>query len=185
MNIAQLLVRAATTCPERPAIVHGDRVLWDYRSFARRASAIAAGLRYSLGLTPGDRVAVFMTNNPEYLEILYAIWWAGMVAVPVNAKLHPRELAFVLGDAEASCLFISDDFASSAIPLIEGIPTLRKMLIPGTADYHALLQSEPMSLTHRAPEDPAWLFYTSGTTGNPKGVIETHRNLWSRPVATQ
>ena len=100
-----------------------------------------------------------------------------MVAVPVNAKLHPRELAFVLGDAEASCLFISDDLASTTISVIEGMPTLRKTLIPGTAEYHALLQSKPISMTHRAPEDPAWLFYTSGTTGNPKGVMETHRNL--------
>lgn len=177
MNVAQLLVRAATAYPERPAILHGDRVLWDYRSFARRASAIAAGLRYSMGLIPGDRVAVFMTNSPEYLEILYAIWWAGMVAVPVNAKLHPRELAFVLGDAEASCLFVSDDLAPTTIPVIEGMPTLRNTLTPGTADYDALLHSEPMPLTLRAPEDLAWLFYTSGTTGNPKGVMQTHRNL--------
>ena len=116
-------------------------MLWDYRTFARRASAIAAGLRKSAGLTPGDRVAVFMTNSPQYLEILYAIWWAGMVAVPVNAKLHPRELAFVLGDAEASCLFIGDDLASSTIPVIEGNHALRQTLIPGTVDYDALLQS--------------------------------------------
>jgi long-chain acyl-CoA synthetase len=177
VNIAQLLLRAATAYPERPAILHGDRVLWDYGSFARRASAIAAGLRSRVGLAPGDRVAVFMTNSPEYLEILYAIWWAGLVAVPVNAKLHPRELAFVLGDADASCLFIGGDLAPTAIPVIEGMPALRRTLTPGTADYDALLQSEPIPLTHRAPEDLAWLFYTSGTTGNPKGVMTTHRNL--------
>jgi long-chain acyl-CoA synthetase len=86
-------------------------------------------------------------------------------------------LAFVLGDADASCLFIGGDLAPTAIPVIEGMPALRRTLTPGTADYDALLQSEPIPLTHRAPEDLAWLFYTSGTTGNPKGAMTTHRNL--------
>lgn len=172
MNIAQLLLRSATVHPERPAILHGARVHHDYRTFAGRAAAIAGGLR-AKGYMAGDRVAVFMTNCPEYLEVLYGIWWAGLVAVPVNAKLNPRELAFVLDDAEACCLFVSADLAGESGPLVSDIP----VVTPGTADYETLLQSASLALQPRAPDDLAWLFYTSGTTGHPKGVMETHRNL--------
>ncbi|HJV93821.1 MAG TPA: AMP-binding protein [Azonexus sp.] len=172
MNIAQLLLRSATVHPERPAILHGARLLHDYRSFAERAAAIAGGL-HGRGYAAGDRVAVFMTNCPEYLEVLYGIWWAGLVAVPVNAKLHPRELAFVLDDAEACCLFVSADLAGESGPLVGDIP----VVTPGTADYAALLGTTPLALQPRAADDLAWLFYTSGTTGHPKGVMETHRNL--------
>ncbi|PKO87450.1 MAG: AMP-dependent synthetase [Betaproteobacteria bacterium HGW-Betaproteobacteria-12] len=172
MNIAQLLLRSATVYPERPAILHGAQVLHDYRTFAGRAAAIAGGLR-DRGYVAGDRVAVFMTNCPEYLEVLYGIWWAGLVAVPVNAKLHPRELAFVLADAAACCLFVSADLAGETGPLVGCLP----LLTPGTADYDDLLRAPPLALQPRAPDDVAWLFYTSGTTGQPKGVMETHRNL--------
>ncbi|MDP2811975.1 MAG: AMP-binding protein, partial [Rhodocyclaceae bacterium] len=104
MNVAQLLVRSATVFPGRPAVLLGERVLFDYRTLAMRAASIAGYLRNTLGLAPGERVATFMTNCPEYLEVLYGIWWAGLVAVPVNAKLHPREVVYVLENAEASCL---------------------------------------------------------------------------------
>ncbi|WP_265946784.1 class I adenylate-forming enzyme family protein [Dechloromonas sp. A34] len=172
MNIAQLLLRSATVYPERPAILHGAQVLYDYRTFAKRAAAIAGGLR-DRGYLAGDRVAVFMTNCPEYLEVLYGTWWAGLVAVPVNAKLHPRELAFVLADAEACCLFVSADLAGETGPLVGSL----LLVTPGTADYAELLGAAPLALQPRAPDDVAWLFYTSGTTGQPKGVMETHRNL--------
>ena len=177
MNVAHLLLRTATVHPDRPAMLQGEHVLFDYRTFAGRASSIAAALRGTMGCAPGDRVALFMANCPEYLEVLYGIWWAGLVAVPVNAKLHPREVAFVVGDAEASGLFVSADLAADTIPVVEGSASLRRIIVPGTPDYEVLLQSAPTPLEHRAPDDLAWLFYTSGTTGNPKGVMETHRNL--------
>lgn len=127
MNIAQLLLRSATVYPERPAILHGAQVLHDYRAFAGRAAAIAGGLR-ARGYGAGERVALFMTNCPEYLEVLYGIWWAGLVAVPVNAKLHPRELAYVLDDAGACCLFLGADLAGETAPLLGGLPCVT----PGT-----------------------------------------------------
>ena len=176
MNIAQLLLRTATVYPDRPAILHGERVLCDYRTFARRASSIAAGLR-AKGYAPDDRAAVFMGNCPEYLEVLYGIWWAGLVAVPVNAKLHPRELAYVLENAEACCLFVSADLAPATLPVVATTPTVNQVFMPGAGEYEQLLESAPMPPEHRAADDLAWLFYTSGTTGHPKGVMETHRNL--------
>jgi len=172
MNIAQLLERTARVFPERPAVFAGERCLYNYCTFRDRAARIAGYLR-GVGLAEGDRVAVFMTNCPEYLEILYGIWWAGLVAVPINAKLHPRELEFILRDARATALFLSNDLA-------DGVPSVaRTMITPSTPAYQKMLASVPLELKHREPTDLAWLFYTSGTTGRPKGVMITHRNLFS------
>ena len=177
MNIAQLLARSATVFPTRPAVYLGEHMLLDYRMLASRAACIAGYLRDVLGLVPGERVAAFMTNCPEYLEVLYGIWWAGLVAVPVNAKLHPREMAYILENAAASCLIVSADLAPVARPLVDGIANVKRVFTPGTSDYIAMLRASPIAIQRRAPDDLAWLFYTSGTTGHPKGVMQTHRNL--------
>jgi len=177
MNIAQLLARSASVFPTRPAVFLGDRCLFDYRTLAGRAARIAGYLRGTLALKQGERVAVFMANCPEYLEILYGIWWAGLAAVPVNAKLHPREMAYILENAEALCLFVSTGLAADIMPLVDGIPGVRRAISPGTPAYDAMLNAAPIALQHRGTDDLAWLFYTSGTTGHPKGVMQTHRNL--------
>ena len=96
MNLAQLLVRAARTYPERPALLHGTVLLLHYGELADRVARRAAYWRQHLGLAPGARVALYMGNQPAYLEALYAAWWAGLVVVPINAKLHPREAAWIL-----------------------------------------------------------------------------------------
>src|SRR5215210_4836178 len=101
MNLAAWLFRAARSDPGKVAIHSGDRAWADYGTLARRVSRVAAGLRSRAGLAPGDRVALVMKNAPEYLEAMYAIWWAGLAAVPVNAKLHPREVAFIVEDSGA------------------------------------------------------------------------------------
>ncbi len=179
MNLAHLLARSARSFPERPAVLLGDRTLYDYRELARRAAAIASHLRGTLGLAPGERVAVFMPNAPAYLELLYGIWWAGLVAVPVNAKLHARELAWILGNAQASVLCAEAPALAELAALGEDLPALRTTLTPDTPDWQAMLATPAAELTHRAPDDLAWLFYTSGTTGRPKGVMLTHRNLYA------
>ena len=179
MNLAQLLVRAARVHPERTAVLLGDRPQWTYRELADRTSRLAGHLRDGLGLQPGDRVAVYMTNHVAYLEVLYAAWWAGLAVVPINAKLHPREVEFILGDAGAAVLFVSDDLAADLQPLLGGLPALRRAFTPGDPAYETALAAPSAAPAHRAPDDLAWLFYTSGTTGRPKGVMQTHRNLYA------
>ena len=179
MNLAQLLARAARVDPQRPAVLLGDTVVLRYGELANRAARLAATLRESVGLLPGDRVAVFMHNEPGYLEVLYAAWWAGLVVVPINAKLHPREAAFIVGDAEAAALLVTAELSTGLQPLLAGLPALRRIFTPGSADYEAALAADPLAIAHRAPDDLAWLFYTSGTTGQPKGVMQTHRNLYA------
>lgn len=177
MNIAQLLVRSATVFPSHPAVLLGTQTLFDYRRLAERAARIAGYLRGNLKLVPGDRVALFMTNCPQYLEVLYGAWWAGLVAVPVNAKLHPRELAYVLDNAEAFSLFVSADLAAEASLAAGECKSIRRVFVSSGKEYTELLNVAPIAIEHRNPDDLAWLFYTSGTTGHPKGVMQTHRNL--------
>ena len=96
MNLALWLQRHARTDPARTAVFVGASPWKSYTRLAADAASLASGLRGKLGLVPGDRVALVMANAPEYPEILLGIWWAGLAAVPVNAKLHPREVAFIL-----------------------------------------------------------------------------------------
>jgi long-chain acyl-CoA synthetase len=173
MNVVGLLTRSALRAPASPAVIHGEALLHDYAGLASRCARLAAGLRSRLGLRAGDRVAVWAANCPEYLEVLHAVWWCGAVAVPVNAKLHPQELAWILADCGARLLFVSRDGPQ---PDTAGTPGVRTVGIGG-AQYAGLLADAPATPWPAAPGDPAWLFYTSGTTGRPKGVTLTHRNL--------
>ncbi len=170
MNLAHLLRRASRIWPERRAICHGDRTYATYREFAGRVGCIAASLLNDHGLAPGDRVAIVMKNRPEYLEALYAIWHAGLVAVPVNAKLHPREIAYILEDSGARLAFASEELAA-AIP-----SPVFAVAVPGEA-WQAMQAGPPVAMAAREPDDLAWLFYTSGTTGQPKGAMLSHGNL--------
>lgn len=177
MNLARFLERAARIHPDNPAVYHGDRLMYSYRELAERAARIAGYLTNVAGLQRGDRVALYMTNCPQYLETLYAIWWAGLVAVPVNAKLHPKEVGYILDDAQASGLLLTDDLASSMAPVIAEAPALKHIAVAGRPEYDRLLTGMPCQPQQCAPDDLAWLFYTSGTTGTPKGVMVSHRNL--------
>src|SRR4051794_29515629 len=99
MNPAVWVARHGRLRPDAPALAEGERVRANWGTFAARVAAAAAGLRAEFGLSPGDRVAILMRNRPEYLEALFAIWHAGLVAVPVNARLHRDEIAYILQDS--------------------------------------------------------------------------------------
>src|SRR5262245_18901744 len=94
-NLALWLERAGKGDPQRPALGLGPRVLRSYGEVAARVARLAGALR-AMGLKPGDRVAIAATNSPDYLVILYAVWHAGLAAVPANAKLHGAELGYII-----------------------------------------------------------------------------------------
>jgi long-chain acyl-CoA synthetase len=162
MNLVHLLLRNARWLPERPALALGRQPVRSFREMARRVSRLSSGLRQKLNLQAGDRVALAMKNCPEFYEVLFACWHAGLTAVPMNAKLHPREFAYILGNCGAKACFVTEELAT-AIP-------------SGLLVEDGLFLDETAPACVR-PEDPAWLFYTSGTTGVPKGATLTHRNM--------
>ena len=126
-------------------------------------------------LKQGEHVALTMSNCPEYLEILYACWHAGLVAVPVNEKLHQKEFAYILEHSQARVCFASPHLVETIAPLAS--ENLKAIVDVSAQHYQQLLKCDPLPMVSREPSDPAWLFYTSGTTGKPKGAILTHRNL--------
>jgi len=178
MNITQLLARAARTCPDNPAVSRGEQVWASYAQLMRRVASMASAFRNEFGLVPGDRVALAMTNCPEYVEARYAAWYAGLAAVPMNAKLHAREFAYMLSDSGARLCFATPDLMESIAPLAGELPGLDRVIEVGSDEYRALDSgANALDMYPSVPDDVAWLFYTSGTTGQPKGVMITHRNL--------
>ena len=152
MNIVQLLLQSARRLPDRPALAIGGKVFSTYGDLSQRVARLAAGLTEKFNLKTGDRVALAMQNCPQYWELIFACWHAGLTAVPINAKLHAKEIEYIFGNCGArACFYDPSEFAN-----LTGTP-------------------QPPALTQAG--DTAWLFYTSGTTGVPKGAMLTHRNL--------
>ena len=178
MNVAHLLARAARTFPDSPAVSQGEHAWASYAQLMRRVVSMASAFRNELGLVPGDRVALAMTNCPEYVEVRYAAWYAGLAAVPMNAKLHAREYAYMLSDSGARLCFATPDLKDAIAPLADGLPGLDRVIEVGSDEYRSLDSgANTLEMYPSVPDDVAWLFYTSGTTGQPKGVMITHRNL--------
>jgi long-chain acyl-CoA synthetase len=175
MNVAQFLIRSARVFPDAPAVARGERVLYNYAEFARRAGSLASVLVGRIGLAPGDRVALFMDNCPAYLEALYGIWWAGLAAVPINAKLHAREVEYVLEASEAKLVFV-DQAHDDVLRGTRGSGSPRLVNVE-SGNYADFLKDMPTAPADVARDALAWLFYTSGTTGRHKGAMLSHRNL--------
>jgi len=173
MNISFWLARAAQLDPDRPALFSGADLVEDYAGFHRKATSVAGWLA-ARGVGPGDRVALFMKNVPDYLIVQYGAWYAGAAVVPINAKLHGREAAWIVNDAGAKLAFASSGMARDLTEAgAEG------EIVDIGADMGHIYGADPMTPQPRSSDDLAWLFYTSGTTGRPKGVMMTHRMLIS------
>lgn len=179
MNIAVWLERQALARGQRPALYLGQKQLATYAEFHQQALALAGWLQQQ-GIAPGDRVAIFMANCPDYLIALYGIWYAGGAAVPINAKLHGAEAQYILEDSGAALVFASAGLDQA----LEAAGATVPIVTAGTDSFVKAMAATPLAgLTSRDPQDLAWLFYTSGTTGRPKGVMITHRMLVSVSLA--
>lgn len=178
MNIANWLAQTARLYPQSPALLIGTHVDADYATFAARAAAIGAYLAREHGVAPGDRVALFMHNSTWYLECLYGIWWIGAAAVPINAKLHGREAAWICANAEVKAAIVGDDTQLLLEQARADLPSRMRMLSVDGEQYDRLRNGAGLATpVARGDDDLAWLFYTSGTTGRPKGVMLSHGNL--------
>ncbi|MGC2279574.1 MAG: long-chain-fatty-acid--CoA ligase [Candidatus Acidiferrales bacterium] len=174
--------------PRRTAVVCNNE-RFTYTQFGERVGRLAGALRHA-GVQPGDRVAFLSTNCHRLLEAYYGVLEAGAVLLPLNIRLTPNELAYVLNDAEATVLFVEKQFLATADSFRKNVPSLGMFCqldgppeAPWLApqNYEALLEA---ATPHRADistideNSIAELFYTSGTSANPKGVMLTHRNVY-------
>ena len=177
MNIFNLLANAARRYPQSGAVYQGEEQRLTFEALLDRALRLSAALR-TQGKA-GDRVLIASKNRVEMVEIMFGIWAAGMIAVPLNAKLHPREMADIAQDCVPILTFASepltDELASLAIP--------GKIVGIGGDAYASMLDTGSELPVDTAPDDVAWLFYTSGTTGPSKGAMLTHRNLLAMSIA--
>jgi acyl-CoA synthetase (AMP-forming)/AMP-acid ligase II len=180
MVLGELAVRAARRYPKKVAIVfEGKRIT--FADFNERVNRLANGL---LSIAkPGDKVAVLSLNCYQVLEIALGLAKIGMVYAPINYRFTPSELPYVINDSEASILFVGPEFLGTIESIRKELKNL-KLVIPiegqgKDGNYEKLLQqgasNEPAVPVKE--EDLYAIFYTSGTTGNPKGVILTHKNV--------
>ena len=195
MHIAAILDRAARLWPRREAVVCGD-VRMPYSLFAERARSLAAALR-GAGLDVGDRVAIVHPNGHVFLETYFAAAYAGLILVPVNTRLSPSEVAAILGDSGARLVLAHEDHrALVEASLAGGLAALPRVIWSSDSEgeggvaplpdrqpghlYEAFVHSgrgAPRPVRSSGDDEVAHLYYTSGTTGRPKGVMLTHRNV--------
>ena len=181
MNTGVFLQKVACQRPDGLAIVHGAEQI-TYREFYQRALSVGGNL-LAMGLKAGDRVAFCLANSPRILETIYGCFAAGLVVVPINARLHAKEMAYIVSNSGAKVLIHGPEYQHGIVEHIGEFSGLQHRVCTdaaaGAIAYGDLLDtaaalSAPVEV---AQTDPCWLFYTSGTTGKPKGATWSHRTV--------
>ena len=185
MTLAALLERAALRRPHAEAVVDGARRL-TYAELAARARALGEGLR-RLGVRRGDRVVLVLRNRLEHVVAYWGLQLLGGVATPVNFRLAPGELRYVLQDSGARVAVAERATGAARAEAADGLG-VRTIAVgeggpPGALAFDELTATRPGALPPVAADDLSLLLYTSGTTGRPKGVPRTHRNHYAGAVA--
>ncbi|MDR6224163.1 long-chain-fatty-acid--CoA ligase [Desmospora profundinema] len=189
MIITKGLMVSAQNAPEKIAVIDGEDCL-TYSEWSKRVSQLKGAL-LDRGIQKGDRVALVMHNSFRFLESIYAVTSIGAVVVPLNVRLAVPEMEAILEDAGPKLLFLHREFAPLAPVFQDKLPSLERVVLAedreveaegkeACALYEDWIQSQaPSSLDADGveEEDVAGFFYTGGTTGTPKGVMLTHRNL--------
>lgn len=174
--------RHAQMQPSGTALRHlGADTTW--ASLDERSRRLAGGLR-DLGVGEGDRVALLCLNHPQFVEIVLAANHLGAIAVPLNFRLTPPELAYILGDCGAGIVFVDTPLAP-VLAATPGADQATRVVIGAPVEGHLAyddLLAEPIEPGDVSEEATALLMYTSGTTGKPKGAMLSHRNLHVQSV---
>ena len=174
--------RSLQTKPHEIATICGDRQ-FTFAQQADRVSRLAGGL-VGLGVSAGDRVAYLGLNSDRYLQYYLAVPWANAVVVPVNSRWSPQEIAFSLTDSGTEVLIVDDAFLPAVEAIRSAAPGLRVVIHAGDVatptglvSWESLAAGDPVPDARRGGDSLAGIFYTGGTTGFPKGVMLSHRNL--------
>jgi acyl-CoA synthetase (AMP-forming)/AMP-acid ligase II len=190
MQITQALHRAAQQTPELAATVFEGRT----RSWVQCRDRVArfAGALRALGVEPGDRVAMLGLNSDDYHEFQLAVPWSGGVSVPVNTRWSVEEIAFSLADSGTRILLVDDAFLDLVPGILERAPVVGTVIhcgdraAPGgLSSYEELIAGhDTVPDADRGGDDVAAIYYTGGTTGQPKGVMLSHANLLSSALGS-
>jgi fatty-acyl-CoA synthase len=183
--IGEILARWARKTPNKEALVFANR-RFTYSHFNERVNRLANGLA-SLGIERGDKVAVLFRNCNEILECYFAVSKLGAISVPLNFRLVGRELMYQIEQSDSRALIFRgtfQDVVSSIkleLPKVENYICVAENGIKGQVDYEELIHksSSKEPLYYVDDDDPAFIMYTAGTTGRPKGAVLTHKNLIS------
>jgi fatty-acyl-CoA synthase len=177
LNLFALLDQATARHGDRGAVYLGERQLFTWNELRERVLCLATSIRAIEG--PCARIAVASENRQEIVELMFATWAAECVFVPINYKLHPREMEQILDDAGVSQVFASPKIGA-ALASVTAVP-IETVDSQAYSSRLACSPADPPRTTD--PAALAWLFYTSGTTGRSKGAMLSHRNLMAMTVA--
>ncbi|MGB1907888.1 MAG: AMP-binding protein, partial [Spongiibacter sp.] len=189
MQFTQGLHRSVQQHPQMIATVCGGR-RQTFQQQAERVSRLAGGLA-SVGISKGDRVAILSLNSDHYLECYLAIAWLGAVVNPANFRWSNAEVVYSLNDSESSVLIVDAHFADQAEEIQRGASCVKHLLYIGDGDTpegmigaeSLIRDNPPIADTEAGNDDLFGIFYTGGTTGAPKGVMLSHRNIFSSALA--
>jgi long-chain acyl-CoA synthetase len=187
VNIPYCLRRTRQLNADRIVIAHDDRRV-TYREFAAEVDRSAHKF-VALDARKGDRIAVLMLNCPEYLDFYFSIPLCGAAIMPLNTRWHRNEVSFTLTDSGATIVLVDDRHAPLLGEIREALPLVRHFVYVGEGacpggfeDWRKIQPADPTEFAEPHENDLAGLFYTSGTTGGPKGAMLSHRNVWSNTV---
>ncbi|KPH01488.1 fatty-acid--CoA ligase [Pseudomonas sp. RIT-PI-q] len=185
MYMTQCLQRTLQQNPEHMATIFGER-RQTYRQFGDRVARLAGALQ-NLGMAPGDRVGMLALNSDRYLEYIMGVWWGGGVLNPVNIRWSVPEIVYSLDDCATGILIVDEHFAALADGIRATVHRVPVFIYAGEGEVPAgmlgfeplIADAVPVEDAGRGGDDLACIMYTGGTTGFPKGVMQSHLNLWS------
>lgn len=189
--LTQFLDRAVSLYGTKKAIIADERV-FTYEELNERVNRLSHGLR-NLGVKKGDRVAYLAPNSVEMLEGFYGVFQLGAIMVPLNIRLKPDDYVFILNHSESKILFVDQDLYSLIAPVKDQLKTVEEIIVQykgrdvDEVDYDLWLSEQTSDKFNREildENDVCSLLYTSGTTGNPKGVMLTHRNNYLHAMSS-
>ena len=179
MNIASLFVRARPAgAPIGPAMALGTDVLLSHGALVQPGGRDGRRAAHGSRAGAGRCVALVMRNSPAYAELFYACWHAGLAAVPVNAKLHPKELAYIIDHSQARVVFASDDHAQDVASAVADAGSPARVIVVGTPEYARLAAADPIAIARAEPGRPRLAVLHERHDRPAQGRDALARQLW-------